>query len=642
MKKLSVFALLCIAILVLAGCNFLSKGSISGTVTDDFTKANLAGVTITVNGVTATTDADGKYTVAGVSVGAQTLKASKVGYQDATATVTVAKDQTATCDIALKVVAGITGVITDKQTEAPIKDAEVAVGDVTTKTDANGKYILFTSAGEKDVTVTAKDYFVETGKVTVEANKAASFDVAMTEGAYIEGIVTDGQGGPALADATVTYKEVTAKTDATGNFKMMVAAGTDAADVLVTKFGRSTTKIQNVATKFGQTVHFDVPNKAAFSPDNAQSAPTITVTGVVDGDTLKGQVPVTVEVNSGENLTSIIYVWFGGMERSPRDGFIQNVDKATVTFDTTKYPNGDSFVRVLVYDNQDNASMLFVPVKIQNSFVPADMGNMRLEAYSIGENISFYKKGREALYAKHDLQGNPNVMNLGLTTLDLGTINAAPGNGTLFVRVRWDAVAGAVGYTVSRSFDGTNFTFLGNVKTGSYDDYSPALTVGQKTYYMITPYNGYGPGKGKTADVTPLPVFNVELVGPANGESNVSLTPTFTWKNVCPEGQFPEGTAFSSSISLYDATSYQIWAKSGILTQSIALPGALNPLGVYSWDITTSFAQKLYKYDPANKTDYSVAYSFSGEYKTDAKTGAIIGTGSINGEFVFTTGTGTN
>lgn len=637
MKKLSVFALLCITILVMAGCTLSPKGTISGTVTDEFTKAALAGVTITVDGVTATTDAEGKYTVAGVKAGVLTVTASKQGYVDGSASVTVVKDQTATCDFAMKVLVGITGVITDAQTAEPVKDATITVGDLTAKTDANGKYVLFTGAGEKDITITADNYFDATGKATVEENKATTFDTELTEAGYISGIVTDGQGGPAVAGADVTWGELAIKTDVNGKFEFMVPAGVKA-DVVVTKAGRSTTKVQNVAPAFGETLNYNVPNKAAFSPNNKPGAPTITVTGVKAGDTLKNQVPVTVNVNSGSNLTSIIYVWFGGEERSPRDGFLQNVDKATVTFDTSKYPNGDSYVRVLVYDNQDNASMLIFPVKIQNS-VPEALVNMRLESYSIGQNISFYRKGRAAMFAKHGIQGNPNIIDLGDNrTLDLSTINAAPGNGTLFVRVRWDAVPGALGYTVSRSFDGENYTFLGNLKTNSYDDYSPALNVGQQTWYRIVPYNSYGNGVGKIASVTPLPVFNVELQTPGNGEANVPLTPTFTWKNVCPEGQFPAGTAYASTISLYDATSYQIWSQKNIPTQSIDLPGSLDPLGVYSWDITVAYAQKLYKYDPANKADYSVAYSFSGEYKTDTTTGAIIGTGSINGEFVFTTG----
>lgn len=93
-------------------------GSISGRVTASSTGAGIDAASITTSPSvgTATTDAQGNYTIANVAPGSYTLTAAKTGYSNNTASVTVAAGQTAAANIALTLAAPIysysqTGVI---------------------------------------------------------------------------------------------------------------------------------------------------------------------------------------------------------------------------------------------------------------------------------------------------------------------------------------------------------------------------------------------------------------------------------------------------------------------------------------------------------------------------------------------------
>ena len=80
-------------------------GTVAGLVTDD-KAAPLASASITAGDVSTLSGADGRYTLAGVAVGPQSLTASKSGYVTTTRTVTVKQDQTITADVSLTATAG--------------------------------------------------------------------------------------------------------------------------------------------------------------------------------------------------------------------------------------------------------------------------------------------------------------------------------------------------------------------------------------------------------------------------------------------------------------------------------------------------------------------------------------------------------
>jgi TonB-dependent starch-binding outer membrane protein SusC len=78
-------------------------GRITGTVTAAETGAPVADATVTVQGtaLSARTGADGRYTLAGVPTGTQTVRAGQIGFTSASTTVMVAAGQTATANLRL-------------------------------------------------------------------------------------------------------------------------------------------------------------------------------------------------------------------------------------------------------------------------------------------------------------------------------------------------------------------------------------------------------------------------------------------------------------------------------------------------------------------------------------------------------------
>jgi hypothetical protein len=76
-------------------------GAISGNVTDVETDSAIAGATVTDGTRSATTDAEGSYTIADVPAGTYTVTASAAGYGGGSMSVTVSGDETSTADFAL-------------------------------------------------------------------------------------------------------------------------------------------------------------------------------------------------------------------------------------------------------------------------------------------------------------------------------------------------------------------------------------------------------------------------------------------------------------------------------------------------------------------------------------------------------------
>ena len=76
-------------------------GTVVGRVVDDATKQPLSGVAVTIAQRGALTTSDGRYTITGVPVGTNTVRATLIGYSDVAQTVTVNAAATATADFAL-------------------------------------------------------------------------------------------------------------------------------------------------------------------------------------------------------------------------------------------------------------------------------------------------------------------------------------------------------------------------------------------------------------------------------------------------------------------------------------------------------------------------------------------------------------
>lgn len=458
------------------------------------------------------------------------------------------------------------------------------------------------------------------------------------------GYVTDGQGGPAVVGATVSCQTYTTTTDANGYFELKIEADKPS-DLMIAKDTendhRASTRVQQISVGKDQRLELAIFNRPAFNPLWSVQPPTISVSSVVGtgatevvaaivrGQKVSGTIKLRIATTGQRNVNKI-YAYLGGDQRTPRAASVFDVTSADVTVNTALYPNGPSTIRVLVYDDNENATLYLVPVVVEN--LPAQVSYLGITSTSYGVNVGYYAKRRVAMSEKGLLKGDPYLVRLPSgRTVDL---RVAPANSTVFVKVSWAPVAGAAGYAVYRSADKQNYVLVGRVTSGSaLTDYSALLTPGVEVTYKVAAYNAAGEGPSIIRSVTPLAPFNVLLREPANEALDVSLTPTFRWEKSI-SGQFAPDVEIYTTIELYDATSAQIWGEDLAEYNAddpmfIAYPGALEPVHVYSWDISSCVAYRLYE---DVDDGYSESVSYAGEI---SDTGGS--SGSTNGTFVFTT-----
>src|ERR1041384_1934359 len=108
-------------------------GTVRGRVTDATTQQPLAGVSITIRGRAAVSQADGRYVIGGVPAGSDSVHARTIGFGPSTQPVTIAGGDTLTVDFALTQQAGgLAGVVVvgyGEQRAGNITGAVTAVGD---------------------------------------------------------------------------------------------------------------------------------------------------------------------------------------------------------------------------------------------------------------------------------------------------------------------------------------------------------------------------------------------------------------------------------------------------------------------------------------------------------------------------------
>lgn len=453
----------------------------------------------------------------------------------------------------------------------------------------------------------------------------------------VTGYVTDGQGGPAVAGAAVTCQTYSTTTDAQGYFSLNIEAN-KTCDLIVAKAGRASSRVQGLKVRKDETIKFSIQNRSIFNPAWSLVPPVITVSGVDVTAALSGQVTFHIDATDSERMVNKIYAYFGGEQRSPRDATIFDTPVGDCTVNTALYPNGTTYLRVLVYDDNDNSAMTIIPVTVNNTAsetAPGDMAVLRAIATSFGVNVGYYSTRRVEMFKKYGLKGNPYLIDL--PEGGKFDLRSAPAGTTTVVALSWNAVASATSYRVYRSFDGTSFDQIGVVTGLSYNDYSPYVSAEKQTWYKVAPCNNAGlEGAAITRTITPLAPFNVTLGDPVDKSTNVPLVPTFTWHGEAA-GTLPADASMRAVLTVYDTASYVVFQQAYSYTAgddvdgvSVDYSSTLEPGHVYSWDISDCRAMVLY-YNQAD--GYSVAYSYAGEI--NGSTGGSLG--SINGENMFTT-----
>ena len=460
----------------------------------------------------------------------------------------------------------------------------------------------------------------------------------------IYGYVTNGRGGPAVEDATVRTEDesIKVKTDENGFFQLKLSED-DEKDLIVEKEGFAKTRLQKVKVNEGEKIEFEVPLRSEFNTETWSTVPpevSIKYSGTDEelqaGDHLKGEVNFNISLK-GDNEIYVYYINFSGKQRTPREGFGVEESSTTITVDTNQYNNGQNYLRILAYDTNENAVIYTVPVDISNSpsypaTVPSKIQMIYADSYTFSQNIEMYSKERKASIEKYDLSKNSVVKqdetNIKFANGEKLDLEAAPSGAMLYINLSWMPVESAEGYNVYRSFDSVNYEKYSSVTSSQLQDYSPQVSAGKKVYYRVRPYNDVGEGDYIERKITPLPSYSVMLQSPTNKSSDVSLKPTFEW-SYDKSGEFPEDTEFFNSMWIYDGTDYLFGGLVDLSTTSVEYPNKLEPGYVYSWDVFSSHAIRFMDQD---ENGYSTSYSVAGEY-----TGDTSGTGSENGEFIFTT-----
>jgi len=202
-----------------------TTGSMTGTVRDAATGATIAGATVTDGTRSATSDANGGYTIANVPAGTCTVTATASGYNSALQSVQVTAGQTSTANFALSPPpppGAIAGTVRDAATGGTIAGAAVTDGTRSATSDANGGYsIANVSAGTYTVTATASGYNSASQSVQVTAGQTSTASFVLSPppppGA-VAGTVRDAFTGATIAGATVKVGVASTTTDASGQY----------------------------------------------------------------------------------------------------------------------------------------------------------------------------------------------------------------------------------------------------------------------------------------------------------------------------------------------------------------------------------------------------------------------------------------
>ncbi len=167
--------------------------TLSGVITDLYTRSPVAGALVQVSeAISATTDVEGRYTLTGVP---ETFRVTVIadGYAPLVNDVTRATS----FDTAIRPDT-LRGTVTDRYTGRPIAGASVALGDLQTTTDGDGRYVLKDVPEKGTITISAKGY----ASLDQPVERMTALDAALRPDT-LSGILIDAQSKQPIRNATV-------------------------------------------------------------------------------------------------------------------------------------------------------------------------------------------------------------------------------------------------------------------------------------------------------------------------------------------------------------------------------------------------------------------------------------------------------
>ncbi|AJC74688.1 hypothetical protein AJ81_03830 [Pseudothermotoga hypogea DSM 11164 = NBRC 106472] len=322
-----------------------------------------------------------------------------------------------------------------------------------------------------------------------------------------------------------------------------------------------------------------------------------------------------------QHLPRLIYSKLGsipgaGTITNPRSS-ASNVYLATFTMGIAGF-KGEVPLYVVAYDANDNRYEKIIYLTIQQSTYALD---------------NLYRPEKDLLMAITRRRG---IEFYSLPGLENILPEVAPEGSNLLVLIRWKLWSAASGkdrpdaYNVYRSFDGENYTLIATVPystTYNYAyDFSSELSPGKRVWYAVSAVKGdFETELVDFGSVVPLDVFNVQLISPADKETNVSRRPIFKFK---PTKQLfsPEGTVtynfnvaiypwvqsetypmtafdeegnlvnFSTTntnvveVSFAEHKWYMFWVASGVVSPLFECPDMLEAGQTYDWTVGYAYA----------------------------------------------------
>ncbi|MEP7273472.1 MAG: carboxypeptidase regulatory-like domain-containing protein, partial [Acidobacteriota bacterium] len=217
-------------------------GTLTGVVRNADTADPIPGATITVAGtaLSATSGADGSYTMVNVPAGVQTLNASANGYVSGQATgANIVGNATVSRDFTLAPRTGkIQGRITNAKSTQAITNAEVELLPFPltfANSDGNGNYTLNgVSTGQQVILASAPGFYAKLAVVNVTADQTSTQDFSLTpKVGIVTGIVFDNTSQPVpSATILVAGTAIATTTDVDGRYTLIdVQEGTQTLNV---------------------------------------------------------------------------------------------------------------------------------------------------------------------------------------------------------------------------------------------------------------------------------------------------------------------------------------------------------------------------------------------------------------------------
>lgn len=411
--------------------------------------------------------------------------------------------------------------------------------------------------------------------------------VAFNSGPAVEGaeiVVKDGDTGETIATGTTDENGV-----ATFNVSDF-PEGVEMIDVEAKKYGYALSAVRGVKVEKAREKAIEMIMKEAKlnSDPDSETLPDVTLEFLtIDGSPLdlnnvEGPFQVKVSVDSEEHV-QLIYLALGRVPGSsffgPRSS-VPNTSEATFTVVPEGW-SGETELHVVVYDYNDNRVNVVeylnivneeeAPEKMYEPIPWSIFGYPNLLAFTRGDAAEFFGKGFERLMEKF--------------SPDTAGPMAAPEGANLWVEVGWmdywDAywylnpeIPEPDGYNVYRSFDGKHFQKIGFTTDDYYIDQSSMLSAGKKVWYAVSSvYGGVESEKVILGSVEPLDIFNLVLLEPEDGATNVSAQPTFVW---APDREL---SSSEGDVKFH----YSVVITDMVQSENYLLPLEANMEDVYEW-----------------------------------------------------------